>query len=336
MSWSSGEGRAPLSQHRVISVNATLVGFLQRRAHMTCKNPLTRNMRIAGLAIAAAASIVGCGGGMQTGNPGSAGASASGGSPPAPPAARPPEGVAARPPEPAAARRQELPAVARRQEPPAVARRPEPPAARSAGTSGGSSAGTSGGSSAGTSGGSSGGSTGGSSGGSTGGSSAGIGGRPPMPSCLADLIAPCPLGGACTFSRNASGNGDRYCYASGTKFSVVANSTCSAPTNSMATSTVRKPDGSICYTVETIWYYNSACEAGTITWKDAQGQVVATAATNISMTTVTCTGESAGTTCSVAWPTSIGCLDWPDGVVRGAPQDDRGGPRSDCNEGTCQ
>lgn len=133
----------------------------------------------------------------------------------------------------------------------------------------------------------------------TGGGGAGTGGGA-APSCLRDLFAACATDGACVFQLGDAGASSRQvCYASGVKARTTGASCSSTPPDSSMT-TVTKPDGSLCYTVETQLIYGHACEGGASTWKDAAGTVVATAAIssglgNTSSVTVTCSSGGAPT-----------------------------------------
>lgn len=108
-----------------------------------------------------------------------------------------------------------------------------------------------------------------------GGASAGMnGGNTKLPGCLQELFDSCPAG-ACTYQNDDQGKADHYCYGNGVTGSYTFNHICMKEGD--AHFEVRKADGSLCYTVDTAGVSNlQACEHGSLTWKDASGQVVAT------------------------------------------------------------
>jgi hypothetical protein len=95
-------------------------------------------------------------------------------------------------------------------------------------------------------------------------------------SCLAELIADCPLSGACTYSvveTDAGAEPRTLCFENGTRGRYVEVSTCDNPGNNNNTVEVYRPDGELCftYTVQT----GAGCESASFSWSDAEGTVVA-------------------------------------------------------------
>jgi hypothetical protein len=117
------------------------------------------------------------------------------------------------------------------------------------------------------------------------------------PSCLRTLFAACPKAGSCTYAYTDGGQIGRFCYASGTRSEITSFGSCGAnapPTIEQVT----KPDGSLCYTVETRVGQNPFCEGLTSSYRDAAGQVVATVNGAIGSTTVTCAASNQMFTCA--------------------------------------
>ncbi len=91
----------------------------------------------------------------------------------------------------------------------------------------------------------------------------------PPPRCLLDLIATCPLAGACQYSGSDDGD-QRFCLASGETV-AVARTGLSSP-NVLVTE-VRRSDGTLCYSIEKSC--GTFCESYNYAWKDAAGALVA-------------------------------------------------------------
>jgi hypothetical protein len=161
----------------------------------------------------------------------------------------------------------------------------------------------------------------GSGGAPTGGSGGQDGGVPATPSCLAQLAAPCLIGGACTYTADPNiGGKDDWCFGSGVRLSSDPVTSCNGPQETIETTnlTVRKPDGSICYTLE--WTCNCAngcADTGAVTWKDPAGNVVATGHTTNQSTSISCAsaGDQVTFNCPSSDPFQEGCSDWPPGIV---------------------
>ena len=87
------------------------------------------------------------------------------------------------------------------------------------------------------------------------------------------------------------------------------------PTDEVNKVTVRKPDGSVCYTLEWTCACQFQCE-GAVTWKDPAGRVVATGTTSVAAQSMTCagSGETASASCGPS-PSEPGCNPWPAGVL---------------------
>jgi hypothetical protein len=180
-----------------------------------------------------------------------------------------------------------------------------------------------------------GGSAAGTGGASGSGGAAGTDGIPATPGCLAPFAAACPIAGACTWGGGGVVAGDdyRYCFASGTQLTRHLTAACGSDppvASEMNTVTVRKPDGSICYSLEWTCACQFECE-GMVIWKDPAGKVVATGTTSVAGKSITCTasGETASVPC--ASPSEPGCNAWPSSVLvygyLNLPQS--------CDPGTC-
>ncbi len=113
--------------------------------------------------------------------------------------------------------------------------------------------------------------------GGAGGGGVGGGGLPPIPACLAPFAAACPIAGTCTWGGGGlvAGEDYLYCFGSGTRLTREVTIACTTdppmPTNEVNRVTVRKPDGSVCYTLEWTCACQFQCE-GAVTWKDSGGQ----------------------------------------------------------------
>lgn len=88
-----------------------------------------------------------------------------------------------------------------------------------------------------------------------------------LPACVKDLIAACPTSGTCSTPKvQNTGVPIPYCFANGVH--AVSTNLATPASDGMQ---VSKPDGSLCYT------YEQVSGTGAHTWKDAAGNVVATA-----------------------------------------------------------
>lgn len=170
----------------------------------------------------------------------------------------------------------------------------------SGGTTGGAAAGGAAGTSAGGVGGASGG-AGGSQAGSAGGSAPTDGGPDggipsALPDCLKNLLAACPTEGECT--RTPVDGGSEAVFASGVHATFTTQPMPQGLSYCFGTSTVvtvRKPDGSDCYSLESYAYTSTACEYTNLIWRDASGATVATGSTGggsgaALVTSIACTG----------------------------------------------
>jgi hypothetical protein len=119
---------------------------------------------------------------------------------------------------------------------------------------------------------------------------------PPTPACLETLVAGCALQPACSFSRNAAGAADRFCFASGLVLERAQITACGGdPTSGTATTveTIRNTDGSICYTRESSCSCNMACAHSNLTWRNAAAEVVAVEEVGGGTHSITCAGAGA-------------------------------------------
>jgi hypothetical protein len=152
---------------------------------------------------------------------------------------------------------------------------------------------------------------GGAIGGAPGGGGAGGADAAEPPSCLRALFAACPIEGTCTYADVDGGATTRYCYGSGTRAEYTTQGSCNSPSPLTRVGRVTKPNGSLCYTVETRVGQNAACEGLTFVFKDAAGEVVASGFTGSLTTTVSCAtgGETAAcafnATCAVDVSTEV-------------------------------
>jgi hypothetical protein len=126
-----------------------------------------------------------------------------------------------------------------------------------------------------------------------------------VPQCLRDLFAACPLEGQCVQTDLAAPQ-VRSCFDNGTEQLFVRGTPCGIDTR------VYRGDGSLCYSAS-VGPANSACEGVVITWKDAEGAVVATAfyypngSSFAPSATITC---AVGGEKSDCYSTMIGGCDW--------------------------
>jgi hypothetical protein len=163
--------------------------------------------------------------------------------------------------------------------------------------------------------------------------SAGSNTLPAVPSCLQNLVTACPLAAACTFSRSAGGAADRYCFASGATLEIMQVTFCDAAMTVPAATTVqtvRKADGSVCYTVESTCVCSMGCEQTNVTWRDAAGQAVAAEEINATgQHSVACPGAAISRVDCAQEEAPAGCASWPQ--IPGSPNSST----ASCTEGTC-
>ena len=142
----------------------------------------------------------------------------------------------------------------------------------------------------------------------------------PVPDCVRNLLAACPLEGACQGWVNDAGAPgapvQKLCYASGVRVTVTeVPSTSSCPGTPKQTVEVRKADGTLCYsrTHEII----SFCEGEQYLWRDAAGNVVAIGdigspgGLGPKAYSITCTASSESVSCQPPNPASGPCLSFP-------------------------
>lgn len=128
---------------------------------------------------------------------------------------------------------------------------------------------------------------------------AGGGGSSLFPSCLRQLLAACPQEGACTVPQVTEAGLVSYtCYASGVRVVATLSSFECTSDGGQKTSTteVRKPDGSVCYSMEERYDAAMACEGGTRTWRDDLGKEVAVESYGFQRWSISCslTAETTG------------------------------------------
>jgi len=122
-----------------------------------------------------------------------------------------------------------------------------------------------------------------------------------LPDCLKNLMAACPTDGECTRTTVDAGS-EEYAFDSGVRVTSTTqpmpgfNYCFGGPT----VVTVRKPDGSVCYSLESYAFIQQACEYSTLTWRDASGATVATGSTGpgsgaASNPSIACTGGARAT-----------------------------------------
>jgi hypothetical protein len=123
--------------------------------------------------------------------------------------------------------------------------------------------------------------------------SCGSSGDERLPACLRALAEECPHEPACNVDAPESG-GTTVCYASGTTENRVQVRSCGKPDNASEAvhrTETRKPDGSLCYVVESRCSCWQACESGTTRWSDGSGRTVMETSTSGERPTYTCAGE---------------------------------------------
>jgi hypothetical protein len=89
----------------------------------------------------------------------------------------------------------------------------------------------------------------------------------PLPGCLQELEAACPIAPSCVAPSADAGGFVRACTSGGSQCAVDAG----PPFQQQ----VHKADGSLCYTLKTEITLFAACEYAAYTWTDADGNVVA-------------------------------------------------------------
>ena len=135
--------------------------------------------------------------------------------------------------------------------------------------------------------------------------------------CLQKLFAQCPLEGACKFQYADGGLDYLACYPSGVTYSSTSSGNeCSASAPDQSEQQVRKPDGSLCYTVKTTLL---GCEIYQVGWIDGTGTGVASGTYGFYAASISCsaTGESCRGTgglsggssepCAATGPPQPGC-----------------------------
>ena len=101
-----------------------------------------------------------------------------------------------------------------------------------------------------------------------------------LPGCLSDLLASCPTAGTCSFSSSATGEPPEVCFASGVHAAFSSMDAPDACNVGVHIVTVTTAAGTPCYSMESFVDSGMVCEGVRYTWKDASGQVVATAVEN--------------------------------------------------------
>jgi len=115
--------------------------------------------------------------------------------------------------------------------------------------------------------------------------------------CLRDLVAPCTCGYDTTSEASACGA----CYPPGVMVSTAQQTSCGVVdggvvgNESLTITTVRRPDGSVCFTVEESCLCNQLCEFVSSTFKNPAGQVVARGSHGLTRPSLHC--ETTGETC---------------------------------------
>jgi hypothetical protein len=130
--------------------------------------------------------------------------------------------------------------------------------------------------------------------------------------CLADLFASCPRTGACHSARDDDAGVRTECFASGvTSTTEVQNELCQRGRYVTNTSEVRTAAGALCYTTVSEVDCTQAQEAGETTWKDRQGNIVATLRFTYGSQTLSCSESGETRTCkqpcSLTGQPSSGC-----------------------------
>ncbi|MES1204487.1 MAG: hypothetical protein ABUS79_00995 [Pseudomonadota bacterium] len=129
---------------------------------------------------------------------------------------------------------------------------------------------------------------GGADGGAAGADGGGAAGATDQASCLSALLAACPEQGACRYVPPDGGGPTRYCYENGVQVEASHTGSCAGDSHTVVT--VRKPNGSLCYTYEAFQGY--ICESTTAGWKDASGAQIGIYSSSIQGTTFQCRTEA--------------------------------------------
>jgi hypothetical protein len=136
------------------------------------------------------------------------------------------------------------------------------------------------------------------------GGASGAGGMIPLPGCLQQLQASCPIAPSCSAPSVDAGGFVRVCSSGSAQCAVDAG----PPLQQQ----VRKADGSLCYTLKTEITLFAACEYAAYTWTDADGNVVARGGlSNIgvpAVLTIACASEAGSNDSISCNPASPGCL----------------------------
>lgn len=139
-----------------------------------------------------------------------------------------------------------------------------------------------------------------------GGTGGGAGSMPlaPAPGCVLELIAGCPLAGACQRA-DADGGVQQTCYASGVRAvsTTVRECVSTQSGDRMSVLEVYNADGTLCYRQESHCECPQGCEIVHLTWRNAAGDSVATGYSG-TVTTVMC--AESGETCTGPWNSSTG------------------------------
>src|SRR5689334_9320277 len=142
----------------------------------------------------------------------------------------------------------------------------------------------------------------------------------PIPTCLQDLIATCPLEGACQAWMNDGGAAgapvQRLCYESGMRVIIREDPPVSFCGLLKQTTEVRRADGTLCYT-KTVEYINH-CEGRAYEWRDAAGNPVASGSFVRAggglppyLYSIQCAATSETASCMEPYLMSASCLSFP-------------------------
>jgi hypothetical protein len=123
---------------------------------------------------------------------------------------------------------------------------------------------------------------------SGGGGAGGDAGATDQASCLGALRVACPEEGACRYVPTDGGGPTRYCYENGVQVEASHTGSCAGDSHTVVT--VRKPNGSVCYTYEAFQGY--ICESTTAGWTDASGAQIGIYSSSIQGTTFQCGSEA--------------------------------------------
>jgi hypothetical protein len=142
----------------------------------------------------------------------------------------------------------------------------------------------------------------------------------PIPTCLQELIATCPLEGACQAWVNDGGAAgapvQRLCYESGMRVIMREDPPISFCGLLKQTTEVRRADGLLCYT-KTVEYINH-CEGRAYEWRDAAGNLVASGSFVRAggglppyLYSIRCAATSETASCMEPYLTTVSCLSFP-------------------------